>query len=199
MAWDVEGTKQRLLDAGTREFCDHGLSGARVDRIAARAGVNKERIYQYFGKKDAFFDIVVARALASVMDEVPFIGSGPEALGDYAGRLFDRHVRDQTMARLIFWEGLERGGEPVIGDERHARRDSKIATVCEMLPGCSPRDAGDLLITIMTLCDGWVLLRGMDELFSGAEGADRVTERRARIVTIVTAAARAVQASERDD
>lgn len=193
MAWDVEGTKQRLLDAGTREFCDHGLSGARVDRIAERAGVNKERIYQYFGKKDAFFDIVVERALAAVMDDVPFIGGGPDALGDYAGRLFDRHVRDQTMARLLFWEGLERAGQPLASPERRARRDAKIAAVCAMLPGCSQRDAGDLLITILTLCDGWVLLQGMDQLCSGAEGADRVAERRASIVALVTTAARATQ------
>lgn len=193
MAWDVEGTKQRLLEAGTREFCDHGLAGARVDRIAERAGVNKERIYQYFGKKDAFFDIVIAHALAAVMDDVPFIGVGPEALGDYAGRLFDHHVRDQTMARLLFWEGLERSDQPVAGDERRARRDSKITTVRDMLPGCSEQDAGDLLMTIMTLCDGWVLLRGMDELFSGEAGNTRVIERRATIVDLVTAAAKHAQ------
>lgn len=192
MAWDVEGTKQRLLDAGTREFCDYGLAGARVDRIAESAGVNKERIYQYFGKKDAFFDIVLERALTAVMDGVPFIGIGAEAFGDYAGRTFDHHVNDRTMARLLFWEGLERNGQPITSTERLARRDIKIAAVREMLPGCSEQEAGDLLLTIMTLCDGWVILRGMDEMCSGASGDERVAARRAAVVTLATAAAQSV-------
>ena len=55
MAWDVERTKRLLLDAATAEFSEHGLAGARVDRIAAAARVNKEPIYQYFRKKDEHF------------------------------------------------------------------------------------------------------------------------------------------------
>jgi AcrR family transcriptional regulator len=44
MAWDTERTKALLLAAATEEFSEKGLAGARVDRIAAAAGVNKERI-----------------------------------------------------------------------------------------------------------------------------------------------------------
>ena len=76
MAWDTERTKRLLLDAATTEFSEHGLAGARVDRIAAAAGVNKERIYQYFGKKDDLFAAVLAHRLRSSMDEV-----GPTAMG----------------------------------------------------------------------------------------------------------------------
>ena len=60
MAWDTERTKRLLLDAATAEFSAYGLAGARIDRIAATAGVNKERIYQYFGKKDELFAQVLA-------------------------------------------------------------------------------------------------------------------------------------------
>ncbi|MGX9902297.1 TetR family transcriptional regulator [Arthrobacter sp. SA17] len=51
MAWDIERTKALLLQAATAEFSEKGLAGARIDRIAAAAGINKERIYQYFGKR----------------------------------------------------------------------------------------------------------------------------------------------------
>ena len=44
MAWDTERTKQLLLDAATEEISSFGLAGARIDRIAASAGVHKERI-----------------------------------------------------------------------------------------------------------------------------------------------------------
>ena len=33
----------------------NGLAGARVDEIAARAGVNKQLVYHYFGDKDALY------------------------------------------------------------------------------------------------------------------------------------------------
>src|SRR6187402_2240927 len=108
MAWDTERTKQLLLDAATLEFSAHGLAGARVDRIAAEAGVNKERIYQYFVKKDELFGIVLARQLAFVMDEVQITGSGVDAVVDYAARVFDYQVLHPELARLTFWEGLER-------------------------------------------------------------------------------------------
>src|SRR5246127_6013045 len=48
-------TRQKLLAAARREFADSGLAGARVDEIAARAGVNKQLVYHYFGDKDALY------------------------------------------------------------------------------------------------------------------------------------------------
>ena len=52
---DPAGTRQKLLAAARREFGRRGLSGARVDEIAARAGVNKQLVYHYFGDKDALY------------------------------------------------------------------------------------------------------------------------------------------------
>lgn len=193
MAWDIERTKHLLLDAGTREFCDYGLAGARVDRIAERAGVNKERIYQYFGKKDEFFDIVIARVLARVMDEVPIRGVGPEAVGDYAGRLFDRHVADRSLARLLFWEGLERGGAPVGDAERVQRHRLKVELCTRALPGISRTDAGELLMTVVSLCDSWVVLPQLDTLLV-RQADDRIATRRAAIVETITLAAAAAWA-----
>jgi AcrR family transcriptional regulator len=34
MAWDVEGTKRKILDAATQEFADRGPDGTTVERIA---------------------------------------------------------------------------------------------------------------------------------------------------------------------
>ena len=52
---DPAATRQKLLTAARREFADRGLAGARVDEIAARAGVNKQLVYHYFGDKDALY------------------------------------------------------------------------------------------------------------------------------------------------
>jgi len=56
---DPAATQQKLLTAARREFSDRGLAGARVDEIAARAGVNKQLVYHYFGDKDALYRAVI--------------------------------------------------------------------------------------------------------------------------------------------
>ena len=49
------GTRDRLLRAATREFAACGFDGAKVDRIAARARVNKAMLYYHFRDKDALY------------------------------------------------------------------------------------------------------------------------------------------------
>ena len=49
MAWDTEGTRRKLKEAATTEFAERGPDGTTMARIAERAGINKERLYKYFG------------------------------------------------------------------------------------------------------------------------------------------------------
>lgn len=193
MAWNTERTKELLLAAATEEFSAKGLAGARVDRIAAAAGVNKERIYQYFGKKDELFDAVLSAEMVRVMTEVPINGRGPGAFGDYAGRLFDRHTTDGVLPRLLFWEGLERGGETVSRATRSDHCAIKVGQVLDVLPGIDRTDAADLLITVITLCDGWPVLPQIDTLLAGSS-EDRTIRRRAFIVRTATLLAEALTA-----
>ncbi len=52
---DAERTRQRILESATADFARYGLGGARVDRIARRAGANKRMLYYYFGDKERLF------------------------------------------------------------------------------------------------------------------------------------------------
>jgi AcrR family transcriptional regulator len=63
---DAKRTEASILAAATAEFARHGLGGARVDRIAARAGSNKRMLYYYFGGKDALFLAVLENAYAGI-------------------------------------------------------------------------------------------------------------------------------------
>ena len=63
MARDAAATQQRIIEAATDEFAAHGISGARVDEIAARAGVNKRMLYYYFGSKEQLFREILRRKL----------------------------------------------------------------------------------------------------------------------------------------
>lgn len=63
---DPEKNRERILAAARGEFARHGLGGARVDRIAARAGANKRMLYYYFGNKDALFLAVLEASYAQI-------------------------------------------------------------------------------------------------------------------------------------
>ena len=52
---DADRSQLAILAAASGEFAEHGLGGARVDRIAERAGVDKRLIYYYFKNKDSLF------------------------------------------------------------------------------------------------------------------------------------------------
>jgi AcrR family transcriptional regulator len=68
-----ERTKHSILASATEEFARYGLGGARVDRIAQRAGANKRMLYYYFGDKDGLF-------LASLEDRYAHIRSAEREL-----------------------------------------------------------------------------------------------------------------------
>lgn len=48
-------TRSRILDAALTEFSAYGLAGARTDRIAQAAGVNKALLYYYFESKENLY------------------------------------------------------------------------------------------------------------------------------------------------
>jgi AcrR family transcriptional regulator len=63
---NAERTKHEILAAATREFAAHGLSGARVDAIAARTRTTKRMIYYYFGGKEKLYIAVLEKVYADI-------------------------------------------------------------------------------------------------------------------------------------
>jgi AcrR family transcriptional regulator len=95
-----EATRERILAAAKKEFAEHGLAGARINRIAAEANASKERLYAYFPSKESLFAAVIERLVVDVS------GDTAAADGDmaaYVGLLFDHYVRHPANARLHDW------------------------------------------------------------------------------------------------
>lgn len=65
---DAERSQRVILDAARDEFSSHGLGGARMDRIAERAGLNKKLIYYYFDNKDKLFLAVLEDTYANIRE-----------------------------------------------------------------------------------------------------------------------------------
>ncbi len=65
---DADRSQLAILAAALAEFAGHGLSGARVERIAANANLDKRLIYYYFGSKDELFQAVLERTYADIRE-----------------------------------------------------------------------------------------------------------------------------------
>ena len=119
---DPAGTRNKLLTAARREFADRGLAGARVDDIAARAGVNKQLVYHYFGDKDALYLAVLEWVYEEIREQerkLNLEGLPPEqAIRKLVGSSFDHLAAHPDFIVLLNDEN--RGGA------RHVRHSRKL-------------------------------------------------------------------------
>jgi TetR/AcrR family transcriptional regulator len=116
--------KSRILDVAVYEFAENGLAGARVATIAAKAGVNKQLLYYYFGSKKGLYDAVLASVIStaretmSALDQADF-KSVTEAFATGVTPTELEHRR--LLRRLWMWEALERGATDLVrADDRRA-------------------------------------------------------------------------------
>jgi len=86
-------SRAAILDAAGHVFAEHGLSGARTEAIAERAGVNKALLYYYFPSKDALYHAVLDEELTGFhLNALQILSQeGPAApiLLDYVRTHFD--------------------------------------------------------------------------------------------------------------
>jgi len=66
---DADRSQSTILAAARDEFAEFGLGGARMDRIAERAGLNKRLIYYYFEDKEKLFQAVLEQAYRHIREE----------------------------------------------------------------------------------------------------------------------------------
>ena len=66
---DADRSQNTILAAARDEFAEYGLGGARVDRIAERAALNKRLIYYYFEDKEKLFQAVLEQAYRDIRTE----------------------------------------------------------------------------------------------------------------------------------
>lgn len=187
----VEETRHKLRTAAAAEFAEHGPDGTTVTRIAAQAGVNKERLYAYFVDKDTLFDEVLTEALEELSRVVAPTGLRFDDLGEFAGRTFDYYGHHPELARLLQWEGL-RGAPPVNAEARVAHYGRKVAAAAQaQRDGIidSRIDAGHLMFMIIGLAAWWFSVPQLAVMMTGAD-ADAPGEQARRRKFVVEAAQR---------
>ena len=69
-----------IVEAAMAVFAERGFAAARIDQIAARAGLSKGAVYLYFATKEELFHAVVAQGMApnlAVLKAMAATHSGP--------------------------------------------------------------------------------------------------------------------------
>jgi TetR/AcrR family transcriptional regulator len=83
MARTARVSPDQILAAAAVEFAERGFAGARVDRIARRARVNKAMLYYHFTSKQHLYRILLRRSFT-------FAGTRLEAIAAGAGQPADK-------------------------------------------------------------------------------------------------------------
>ena len=191
MAWDTEGTRRRLKEAATAEFAEHGPHGTTMARIAERAGINKERLYKYFGDKQALFETVLTDELDKLAASVSPTPGGFTDIGEFAGRTFDYHAAHPELVRLLLWESLA-GGPTADEPNRTAHyQDKKGAYAAAQRAGvlADDIDADHLAFLVIALAAWWISAPQLAHMLTGADDGD-TTEHARRRASVVRAAER---------
>lgn len=110
---DPEDTRRDILSVATGEFASKGLSGARIDEIAARTRTSKRMIYYYFGSKEGLYISVLEEAYRNIRNIERDLNvdhlSPEQALRELISFTFDRHQENPDFVRLVMNENLHSG------------------------------------------------------------------------------------------
>ena len=190
-AHDIEATKADILAAALIEFAAKGLSGARVDEIAARTRTTKPAIYYHFGSKEGLYAAVLEAAYGGIRDMERGLALD---LHDPAGSMrrlveasFDYHASHPDWVRLVCVENIH-GGRHIAGMPEFGRRNAPILATVNGLLEAGVRlgvfrggvDPVDLHWMISSLCfyrvsnrHTWAVNFGVDMLDAGHTEAQR--------------------------
>ncbi len=113
-------SKNKILESAIEIFAQKGPAGTRVDEIEAKAGVNKQRIYAYFGSKDNLYRQVLLKVYAQATENERLLKLSekniPEMTKTIINSFFEFHQQNPLFWRLLAWENLN-GGKSLSDDD----------------------------------------------------------------------------------
>lgn len=108
---DSSAARSAILAAARAEFSAKGLTGARVNEIAARAGVNKQLIYYYFGSKEDLYRTALEVVYTEIRTQERSLKLGDmkpeEAMATLIGFSFDYLAQHPDFIGLLNHENAQ--------------------------------------------------------------------------------------------
>jgi len=112
---EPEKTRAAILKAALEEFSHEGVTGARTDEIARRAGVNKALLYYYFKDKEGLYAAALEQVFSGLHERVVSVLERTdlpprERLLLYARTHFDYIASAPVYPRLVQREFMRSAG-----------------------------------------------------------------------------------------
>ncbi|MEU3985465.1 TetR family transcriptional regulator [Streptomyces sp. NPDC026672] len=152
---DPDRKRQQLMEAALAEFAEYGVAGARVDRLAKRAGISPGLVYSFFDGKEGLFEAVYDAIVEQTVTAVPI---DADDLPEYAGRLYDAGVQHPQVMRFLSWYALERGDRrdvrPLVAQSM-TDKTAAIARAQERGTVTTRVPAPELLALVLVIANMW--------------------------------------------
>src|SRR5437879_9047923 len=103
----------RILAAAALEFSERGFAGARVDRIAHRARVNKAMLYYHFTSKERLYRTLLRRMFTRAAERLRAIGAGDGTSAEKVDRAIAGiadFIQEHTFFPAIMLREVAEGG-----------------------------------------------------------------------------------------
>ena len=105
-----ESVRRNILHIASQEFAENGLSGARIDEIAAKTKTSKRMIYYYFGDKEGLYKKCLEKAYEKVREseeKLELDGLTPDAaLVQLVYFTFEYHRNNSDFIRMVMIENI---------------------------------------------------------------------------------------------
>ena len=130
--------REAIIAAAAQAFDAHGYAATTVDEVAAKAGISKGNVYNYFRSKEELFEQVFVAVVAGFQTDVLKILEEPMPAGEKLKRLLEYHstsMEDSNrIGRLVleFWATAareQRGQLAVTLREMYDRWREQVAGV----------------------------------------------------------------------
>jgi AcrR family transcriptional regulator len=134
---DADKSQQSILAAALDEFARHGLAGARMDRIATQADVNKRLIYYYFTSKDDLFLAVLENAYLNIREAEKQLHlrdlAPPLAIRRLTEFTWDYYIAHPEFMTLLNSENLHQGRHLEKSQRARELNSPLVETLAEIL------------------------------------------------------------------
>ncbi|HLZ66837.1 MAG TPA: TetR/AcrR family transcriptional regulator [Aliidongia sp.] len=134
---DAEQNRRGILDAAVAEFAENGLSGARVDAIAARANTTVRMLYHYFGSKEGLYAAALEEAYGEMRRAEQELGIRDlppiAAIRRMVEFVFDYQEAHPEFTRLVSVENIHRASHIQQSSTIQALNGTVIKTLTTIL------------------------------------------------------------------
>ncbi len=176
---DETGTRQKIIDTARAEFAEHGLAGARVERIAKTAGVNKAMIYYHFHSKEYLYESVVKEFFQEIFKQILARTSEGKTLDQFLLAALETHIhayRTSPEFVKILLRELASPNDSLLNDLATTIRGSQFpaTVVARLQQGMADGqyrkvDPQQAMMSIITMSIGYLFLAPLADRIWGIE------------------------------